>query len=91
MQALVGALPERDVADAGDVSAAFRERDCNTGTGHGTDLRRALALAPSAVLASVFKGALRCTNHRMPRAGRLAEAEQGIRSNIVDRERSCDA
>jgi hypothetical protein len=48
-------------------------------------------LAPSAVLDSVFKGALRCTNHRMPRAGRLAEAEQGIRSNIVDRERWCDA
>jgi hypothetical protein len=30
MQALVGALPERDLAHAGDVSAAFRERGCNT-------------------------------------------------------------
>ena len=30
MQALVGTLPERDLAHAGDVSAAFRERGCST-------------------------------------------------------------
>src|SRR5262249_29387331 len=30
MQASVGAFPERDLSHAGDVSAAFRERGCNT-------------------------------------------------------------
>ena len=30
MQASVGALPDRYLAHAGDVSAAFRERGCNT-------------------------------------------------------------